>query len=52
LGVRFYGRYVDDFILVHEDNAFLKSLIPRMEQFLQKELELELHPRKRYLQHY
>jgi hypothetical protein len=52
LGVRFYGRYVDDFILVHEGSAFLKSLIPQMEQFLQKELELELHPRKRYLQHY
>ncbi|HAT1822577.1 TPA: hypothetical protein I8Z14_003163 [Legionella pneumophila] len=52
LGVRFYGRYVDDFILVHEDKAFLKSLIPQMEQFLQEELELELHPRKRYLQNY
>ncbi|WP_252579070.1 reverse transcriptase/maturase family protein [Legionella lytica] len=52
LGVRFYGRYVDDFILVHEDKAFLKSLIPQMEQFLQEELQLELHPRKQYLQHY
>ncbi|MFO9238214.1 reverse transcriptase/maturase family protein [Legionella pneumophila serogroup 1] len=52
LGVRFYGRYVDDFILVHEDKALLKSLIPQMEQFLQEELGLEIHPRKRYLQHY
>ncbi|MCC5793017.1 MAG: RNA-directed DNA polymerase [Legionellaceae bacterium] len=52
LGVRFYGRYVDDFILAHEDKAFLKPLTIQMEQFLQKELELELHPRKRYLQHY
>lgn len=52
LGVRFYGRYVDDFIVVHEDKAFLKSLIPQIEQFLQEELELEVHPRKRYLQHY
>lgn len=52
LGVRFYGRYVDDFILVHEDKALLKSLIPKMERFLQEELELELHPRKQYLQHY
>lgn len=52
LGVRFYGRYVDDFILVHEDKALLKSLIPQMERFLQEELELELHPRKQYLQHY
>ena len=52
LGVRFYGRYVDDFILVHEDKTFLKSLIPKIEGFLREELELELHPRKRYLQHY
>lgn len=52
LGVRFYGRYVDDFILVHEDKTFLKSLIPKIEGFLREEIELELHPRKRYLQHY
>lgn len=52
LGVRFYGRYVDDFILVHEDKDFLKSLIPRLEQFLRDELELEIHPKKMYLQHY
>jgi RNA-directed DNA polymerase len=52
LGVSFYGRYVDDFILVHEDKTFLKSLIPKIEGFLREELELELHPRKRYLQHY
>ncbi|HAT7072804.1 TPA: hypothetical protein JAN90_08535 [Legionella pneumophila] len=52
LGLRFYARYVDDFIMAHEDTAFLKSLIPQMEQFLQEELTLELHPRKQYLQHY
>jgi len=52
LGVSFYGRYVDDFILVHEDKSYLKSLISEVEQFLRDELGLELHPRKRYLQHY
>lgn len=40
LGVRFYGRYVDDFILVHEDKALLKSLIPQMEQFYRKSSNL------------
>jgi RNA-directed DNA polymerase len=52
LGVRFYGRYVDDFILVHEDKAYLKSLIPTLAQFLHEELQLDLHPRKIHLQHY
>jgi hypothetical protein len=52
LGVRYYGRYVDDFIIVHEDKERLKGLIPQLEAFLKEELQLELHPRKRYLQHY
>lgn len=52
LGIRYYGRYVDDFLLVHQDRAYLKSLIPRIADFLSKELELTLHPRKVYLQHY
>ena len=52
LGVRYYGRYVDDFVLVHEDKEFLKELIPRLETYLKQKLQLTLHPRKRYLQHY
>ncbi len=52
LGVRFYGRYVDDFILVHEEQAYLKALIPTLAQFLHEELQLDLHPRKIHLQHY
>ena len=52
LGVRFYGRYVDDFVLVHQDKEFLKSLIPIMSLFLQKKLLLTMHPHKIYLQHY
>ncbi|NCT57495.1 MAG: hypothetical protein GW760_07315 [Legionella sp.] len=52
LGMHFYGRYVDDFILVHSSKAYLKALMPEVERFLHDELGLELHPRKRYLQHY
>ncbi len=52
LGVRFYGRYVDDFILVHEDKDFLKSTLTKISCFLQEQLELKLHPQKIYLQHY
>ena len=52
LGVRYYGRYVDDFVIVHEDREYLKELVPKLEAFLREKLHLELHPRKRYLQHY
>jgi len=52
LGIRYYGRYVDDFVLVHTNKAYLKSLIPIIAKFLKSELHLKLHPKKIYLQHY
>ncbi len=52
LEMRYYGRYVDDFVLVHESREFLKAQIPKIRAFLRDELQLELHPRKTYLQHY
>ncbi len=52
LGIRFYGRYVDDFVLIHPEKEYLKSLIPVLRNFLQSELQLSLHPKKIYLQHY
>lgn len=51
LGVKYYGRYVDDFVLVHQSKEYLKSLIPRIAHFLKKNLCLTLHPQKVYLQH-
>jgi len=50
LGVRFYGRYVDDFVLIHKDPAFLRSCIKNIRSFLADELALTLHPKKIYLQ--
>ena len=52
LKIKNYGRYVDDFILVHKDKEYLKSLIPIIRDYLSKELMLTLHERKIYLQHY
>jgi hypothetical protein len=52
LGMRYYGRYVDDFVLVHESREHLASLIPVIHNFLEIELALEMHPKKIYLQHY
>ncbi|MCL2040754.1 MAG: reverse transcriptase/maturase family protein [Bacteroidales bacterium] len=52
LGIRYYGRYVDDFVIVHENKDFLKTLIPKLSDFLLSKLRLTLHPRKIYLQKY
>ena len=52
LGLKYYGRYVDDFILIHNDKEYLKSLIPKIKDFLLLNLGLILHPKKIYLQHH
>ena len=52
LGCRYYGRYVDDFVIVHQDKEYLKSTIPVLRKYLQDEFSLELHPNKIYLQHF
>jgi hypothetical protein len=52
LGIRFYGRYVDDFVIVNPDKQYLKSLIHELSKFLLNRLGLTLHPKKIYLQHY
>ena len=52
LGIRYYGRYVDDFFLVHSNKSNLKTIIPVIRRFLKTELNLTLHPDKIYLQHY
>jgi retron-type reverse transcriptase len=49
-GIKFYGRYVDDFVLVHQDGEYLRSLIPVIRSYLHQELGLVLHPKKIYLQ--
>ena len=52
LGVKYYGRYVDDFVLVHNDKAYLLSLLKKIRVFLKEKLHLTLHPKKIYLQHF
>jgi hypothetical protein len=49
-GIRDYGRYVDDCIIVHPSRAFLKNLVPKMREYLAENLGLCLHPKKIYLQ--
>ena len=51
LGVKYYGRYVDDFVLVHKDKTYLLSLVHKIRVFLKEKRHLTLHPKKIYLQH-
>ena len=51
LRCRHYGRYVDDFVLLHADKQYLQTLITLIREYLST-LDLRLHPRKIYLQPY
>lgn len=46
LRVRWYGRYMDDFFVLHHDRAYLKQLRFTINTFLQEKLHLSLHPKK------
>lgn len=52
LGLRYYGRYVDDVVVVHPERFFLNALLPVIRDYLHRELGLTLHPRKILLEHY
>lgn len=52
LGFGYYGRYVDDFYIVDKSRKRLLEAIPEIQSYLQRELCLNLHKKKIYLQHY
>ena len=52
MGIKYYGRYVDDFVIIHPDKEYLKMIIPLLTSYLSTSLQLTLHPKKQYLQHY
>lgn len=52
LGVKYYGRYVDDMVFVHKNKEFLKVVVSRIRDYLKIELGLTLHPKKIYLQNF
>jgi RNA-directed DNA polymerase len=49
LKVKYYGRYVDDMILMHHDPHFLRQCEGKINCFLQTRLGLSLHPNKSIL---
>jgi hypothetical protein len=46
LKVKYYIRYVDDFVILHEDENVLNEYKNRINEFLRERLFLELHPQK------
>ncbi|MBQ6437836.1 group II intron reverse transcriptase domain-containing protein [bacterium] len=50
LHIPYYGRYVDDFILIHQDKNYLLHCRQQIRDFLSQRLFLTLHPVKFYLQ--
>lgn len=46
LKARYYGRYVDDMIFMHDDPAVLNGWAVQVDRFLREKLSLHLHPNK------
>ncbi len=49
LKIRYYLRYEDDIVILHERRAKLLQLIPILSTFLETKLKLTLHPEKLFL---
>lgn len=45
LGIKYYGRYVDDMVFVHNDKYYLTEVIPLLENELDQ-VGLKIHPNK------
>lgn len=50
LHARYYGRYVDDFYLLHESAQWLNDALARINAFVSQRLGAQLNPRKTILQ--
>ncbi|HOZ53603.1 MAG TPA: reverse transcriptase/maturase family protein [bacterium] len=52
LKYKYYGRYVDDFIIIDNNREKLKNSIKVIKKYLKTELGLEINPKKIYLQNF
>lgn len=50
LKFKYYWRYVDDMILVHNSKEFLENSIPKIKEFLKEKLDLEISDKKTKLE--
>ena len=51
LKFRYYGRYVDDMIIVSSNQKHLLAAVKKISDYLSDNLSLTLHPKKVYMQH-
>ena len=49
LKAKYYIRYADDFVFLFHDKSWLESVTPHIQDFLQTNLKLSLHPDKLFL---
>lgn len=49
LRVRYYIRYVDDFVIFSGDKKYLEDIVPKIAEFLDARLSLSLHPKKLFI---
>jgi retron-type reverse transcriptase len=49
---KYYIRYADDFLIIHESKNCLENMIPKISEFLKKRLKLLLHPDKVFIKAY
>lgn len=52
LGFEYYGRYVDDFVIISQDKEKLLESMNLITEYAKNELHVTIHPNKRYFQHY
>ncbi len=45
LSIKFYVRYMDDFVVVHNSKEYLKNLLDHIVYFLENTLKLKLNPK-------
>lgn len=50
LKIKHYGRYVDDFFIIHNSKRYLVELIGTLRDYLKEHFGIVMHPRKIYLQ--
>jgi retron-type reverse transcriptase len=43
--VKYYARYMDDFVILHNDKNYLRELMGKIETFLHDKLKLNLNPK-------
>ncbi|MFH1608684.1 MAG: RNA-directed DNA polymerase [Patescibacteria group bacterium] len=49
LKVKYYIRYADDFVILSEDKKYLENIFKYIEDFLENNLKLEMHPDKVFI---